>query len=61
VGEFVMVFVTPRACDFRLPPRCKYNLRPSGIITQHRVIVTDVSGQPIDISKGQAVQEECVA
>jgi len=43
--------------DFRLPPRCKWNLRYFGILRSvERWFLADVSGQPIGpIFKGQAL------
>jgi len=46
--------------DFKLPPRCKWDLRYSAISRSVEwQFVTDVSGQTFGpIFKGQAVQEE---
>jgi len=40
---------------FRLPLQCKWDLRSSGMLSQSRLVVTDVSGQPIGpIFRGKA-------
>ena len=42
--------------DFRLQARCKFNIRPSGML---RSVVTDVSGQRILLLlKGETDQED---
>ena len=48
--------------DFRLTPRCKWDLRSSRILRRvDWYLVTDDSGQPSGpILKGEAVQEECL-
>ena len=62
ISERVFVFRSITKCgimrDFRLPPRCKRDLRSSGILRGvDWQLVTDVSVQPIGpIFKGQAVQ-----
>jgi hypothetical protein len=52
----------PMVCDFRLPPRCLWDLRSSGILRSVEWwSFTDVSGQPVGIIfKCQEVQEEKV-
>jgi hypothetical protein len=63
ISVFVSFFITDvRIRDFRLSPRCRWDLRSSGILRSDEFyFCTDVSGQPIGpVFKGQEVQEDWV-
>jgi len=39
----IMMMMMMTLADFSLPPRCKWDLRCSGVVTQCRLVATDVS------------------